>query len=71
MRCGEVAIPCGRLVDQSGSSGLPATGTNGQDGPRVILAVDPDWMGHGLHEVGEEVACAIGPEQAYVLPPDE
>jgi len=38
-------------------------------GESVVLAVDPDWMGHGLHEAGEEVACALSPEQAYALPP--
>ena len=38
-------------------------------GSEVVLAVDPDWMGHGLHEVGEEVACSFRPEQAYALPP--
>jgi iron(III) transport system ATP-binding protein len=38
-------------------------------GPSVLLAADPDWMGHGLHEVGEEVAWLLRPEQAYALPP--
>ena len=28
-------------------------------------------MGHGLHEAGEEVACALRPEQAYALPPGQ
>lgn len=40
-------------------------------GESVVLAVDPDWMGHGLHEAGEEVACALSPEQAYALPPGQ
>jgi iron(III) transport system ATP-binding protein len=40
-------------------------------GNAVVLAVDPDWMGHGLHAVGEEVACSIRPEQAYALPPGQ
>ncbi len=38
-------------------------------GGQVVLAVDPDWMGHGLHAAGEEVAVALSPEQAYVLAP--
>ena len=36
---------------------------------QVVLAVDPEWMGHGLHVEGEEVACSVGPDQAYALPP--
>ena len=39
-------------------------------GSSVLLAADPDWMGHGLHEVGEEVAWLLRPEQAYALGPD-
>ena len=37
-------------------------------GSQTLLAVDPDWMGGGLHEPGEEVAWALRPEQAYVIP---
>ena len=36
---------------------------------QVLLAADPDWMGHGLHSVGEEVTWSLQPEQAYALPP--
>jgi iron(III) transport system ATP-binding protein len=39
-------------------------------GDEVLLAVDPDWMGGGLHELGEDVAWSLHSEQAYVLPPD-
>ena len=35
----------------------------------VLVAVDPDWMGHGLHQLGDEVAWSLRAEQAYVLPP--
>jgi iron(III) transport system ATP-binding protein len=38
-------------------------------GDEVLLAVDPDWMGHGLHQPGAEVAWSLRPEQAYILPP--
>ncbi|MEO7296133.1 MAG: TOBE domain-containing protein [Candidatus Limnocylindria bacterium] len=38
-------------------------------GDHVLQAVDPDWMGGGLHALGEEVACSVRSEQAYVLPP--
>jgi iron(III) transport system ATP-binding protein len=38
-------------------------------GDEVLVAVDPDWMGHGLHELGEEVALSLRPERAYALPP--
>ena len=37
---------------------------------QTLLAVDPDWMGGGLHEPGEEVAWTLQPEQAYALPAD-
>jgi iron(III) transport system ATP-binding protein len=40
-------------------------------GDHVVLAVDPDWMGHGLHQEGEEVACSLHPDQAYAMPPGE
>jgi len=39
-------------------------------GDQVLLAVDPDWMGGGLHGVGEEVACSVRADQAYMLPPN-
>jgi iron(III) transport system ATP-binding protein len=35
----------------------------------LLLAADPDWMGRGLHQPGDEVAWSMRPEQAYVLPP--
>jgi len=38
-------------------------------GDLVLQAVDPEWMGGGLHEPGEEVAWSLRAEQAYVLPP--
>ena len=34
----------------------------------VLLAVDQDWMGGGLHDPGEEVSWSLRPEQAYVIP---
>ena len=37
-------------------------------GNQTLLAVDPDWMGGGLHEPGEEVAWSLRPDQAYALP---
>jgi iron(III) transport system ATP-binding protein len=39
-------------------------------GDEVVMAVDPEWMGHGLHPEGEEVEVSLSPEQAYLLPPD-
>jgi iron(III) transport system ATP-binding protein len=33
-----------------------------------LLALDPDWMGRGLHQPGESVAWSLRPDQAYVLP---
>jgi hypothetical protein len=39
-------------------------------GDEVLLVVDPEWMGRGLHELGEEVAWSPRPEQAYALSPD-
>jgi iron(III) transport system ATP-binding protein len=38
-------------------------------GGQMLAAVDPDWMGRGLHDPGEEVAWSLRAEQAYVLPP--
>jgi iron(III) transport system ATP-binding protein len=35
----------------------------------MLLAADPDWMGRGLHQPGDEVDWSMRPEQAYVLPP--
>jgi iron(III) transport system ATP-binding protein len=35
----------------------------------VLLAVDADWMGRGLHDVGDEVTWSLRAEQAYALPP--
>ncbi|MBA3587720.1 MAG: ABC transporter ATP-binding protein, partial [Chloroflexi bacterium] len=40
-------------------------------GDHVLAAVDAEWMGHGLHEPGEEVSWSLHPEQAYALPPEE
>ena len=37
----------------------------GQDN---MLAVDGDWMSHGIHAPGEEIAWALIPERAYALP---
>jgi iron(III) transport system ATP-binding protein len=36
-------------------------------GDQVLLAADPDWMGHGLHDPGQEVAWSLQSEQAYVI----
>ena len=38
-------------------------------GDHVLLAADPDWMGCGLHQPGEDVTWTLQPEQAYALPP--
>ena len=38
-------------------------------GDAVLLAVDADWMGRGLHDLGDEVAWSLRAEQAYALPP--
>ncbi|MCA1588186.1 MAG: ABC transporter ATP-binding protein [Chloroflexi bacterium] len=38
-------------------------------GDDSVIAVDPDWMGSGLHEVGNDVAWSLRPDQAYLLPP--
>ncbi len=38
-------------------------------GDQVILATDPEWIVHGLHDTGDEVSWALRPEHAYVLPP--
>ena len=39
------------------------------DGQENLLAVDGDWMSHGLHAPGDEIAWAVIPERAYALPP--
>jgi iron(III) transport system ATP-binding protein len=39
-------------------------------GDEVLLVVDPEWMGRGLHELGDEVSWSVRPEQAYALPPE-
>ena len=38
-------------------------------GDAVLAAADPDWMGRGLHEVGEDVGWSLRADQAYALPP--
>jgi hypothetical protein len=38
-------------------------------GDQVLLAVDPDWMGGGLHSLDEDVAFSVRSDQAYLLPP--
>ncbi len=38
-------------------------------GVHVLAAVDSEWMGHGLHQPGDEVTWSLHPEQAYALLP--
>jgi iron(III) transport system ATP-binding protein len=38
------------------------------DGQAAMLAVDGDWMSHGLHQPGDEIAWTLVPERAYALP---
>jgi iron(III) transport system ATP-binding protein len=38
------------------------------DGQENMLAVDGDWMSHGIHAPGEDIAWALIPERAYALP---
>jgi iron(III) transport system ATP-binding protein len=38
-------------------------------GDQTLLAVDPDWMGRGLHAPGEEVVWSLIPTHAFALPP--
>ncbi len=38
-------------------------------GDQVLLAVDSDWMSHGLHAVGDEIDWSFIPEHTYALPP--
>jgi iron(III) transport system ATP-binding protein len=37
----------------------------GQDN---MLAIDGDWMSHGIHSPGEEIPWALVPDRAYALP---
>jgi iron(III) transport system ATP-binding protein len=38
------------------------------DGQDNMLAVDGEWMSHGLHAPGETIAWSLVPERAYALP---
>jgi iron(III) transport system ATP-binding protein len=38
------------------------------DGQDNMLAVDAEWMSHGLHQPGDEIAWALFPERTYALP---
>ena len=38
-------------------------------GDALLVAVDPEWMGQGIHAGGAEVAWSVRPDQAYALPP--
>jgi iron(III) transport system ATP-binding protein len=38
------------------------------DGQENMLAVDVEWMSHGLHQPGDEIAWTLFPERAYALP---
>ena len=38
------------------------------DGQDNMLAVDAEWMSHGLHQPGDDIAWALFPERAYALP---
>jgi iron(III) transport system ATP-binding protein len=40
------------------------------DGQDNMLAVDGEWMSHGLHAPGDEIAWTLVPERAYALPPE-
>ncbi|MEO8245933.1 MAG: ABC transporter ATP-binding protein [Chloroflexota bacterium] len=40
-------------------------------GDAVLVAVDPEWMGRGIHASGAEVAWSVRPDQAYALPPGQ
>jgi hypothetical protein len=33
-----------------------------------MLAVDGEWMTHGIHSPGEDIAWTLAPERAYALP---
>jgi len=39
------------------------------DGQDNMLAVDAEWMSHGLHQPGDDIAWALFPERTYALPP--
>jgi iron(III) transport system ATP-binding protein len=66
-----VRIGTGELVARVGRSTFlgPLVEYELLVGDAVLLAVDPDWMGRGLHQAGEEIAWSVRPEQAYALPP--
>ena len=38
------------------------------DGQDNMLAVDAEWMSHGLHQPGDDIAWALFPERTYALP---
>lgn len=38
------------------------------DGQENMLAVDGEWMSHGIHRPGEIIAWTLVPERAYALP---
>jgi iron(III) transport system ATP-binding protein len=38
------------------------------DGQENMLAVDGEWMSHGIHSPGETIAWSLVPERAYALP---
>ena len=38
------------------------------DGQENMLAVDVEWMSHGIHAPGETIAWSLAPERAYALP---
>jgi iron(III) transport system ATP-binding protein len=38
------------------------------DGQENMLAVDGEWMSHGIHSPGEDIAWTLVPERAYALP---
>ena len=38
------------------------------DGQDNMLAVDAEWMSHGLHQPGDDLAWALFPERTYALP---
>ncbi len=41
------------------------------EGQENMLAVDGEWMSHGLHAPGEDIAWTLVPERAYALPAGE
>jgi iron(III) transport system ATP-binding protein len=38
------------------------------DGQDNMLAVDAEWMSHGLHQPGEDIAWTLFPDRVYALP---